>query len=263
MNATHRLTPRSATGYSTWPAAFVLALLLGTSALLASDARAQSNACEMLKNTLTARIDPSIHGFSMEIVPASTPVPRGAKVIGNCEAGARKILFRRFGGGSSAAASATEPAPASAVAPQAAPKAAPPLAVAPKKVEPPKPSSPLVQSDRDLRSLPAPSVALVPPRVAEAGPAVAVPARETPKTPSPRVSEAEALRAAEPALARPEVTTTLAPPPQETESSDLMAGPWRWAWALLLLPFAAWGWAWLARRRAYDEAGLPRGPKLN
>jgi hypothetical protein len=44
--------------------------------------------------------------------------------------------------------------------------------------------------------------------------------------------------------------------------SDFMAEHWRWMWALVLLPVAGWVWVWRARRSAYDEAGLPRGPKL-
>ena len=248
MNTTRRLTPPSTTGRSTWPAAFVLALLPVTSALMAADAHAQSNACEMLKSTLTARIDPSILGSSMEIVPASAPVPRGAKVIGNCEAGARKILFRRFGGGPSSAASAPEPARAAAPVAQALAKPAPPPAVAQKQVEPAEPSSPLVQSDRDLRSMPAPRVAPVVPQVVAAASAVTLPelAKQAPVRPGPA----------------PEVTRDVTRP-QEPEATDFLAEPWQWAWGLLLLPFAAWGWAWLAHRRAYDEAGLPRGPKLN
>lgn len=35
-----------------------------------------------------------------------------------------------------------------------------------------------------------------------------------------------------------------------------------WLWLLAALPFAAWLWAWVAHRMAYDEAGLPRGPRL-
>ncbi len=251
MHAPYRLIAPSSPGRSTWRAAFVSALLPVALTLVVSDARAQSNACEMLKSTLTARIDPSIRGFSMEIVPAAAPVPPGAKVIGNCETGARKILFRRFGGGAVTAASAPEAADALAPspAPQAVVKAAPPPTVAPKKVEPAKPMSPLVQSDRDLRSMPAPS-----PRASE-------PVRVLATVPV-RVRAAEPMPAP-PAPAPPEAAPEVAPSPPETAPSDFMEGRWRWAWALLLLPLAAWGWAWLARRRAYDEAGLPRGPKLN
>src|SRR6266568_1442863 len=79
------------------PRAMVATLLVGlmASMLLAAGAFAQAGACDQLKATLAARIDPSIRGFSLETVPGGTPVPPGAKVIGTCEGGARKILFRR------------------------------------------------------------------------------------------------------------------------------------------------------------------------
>ena len=41
----------------------------------------------------------------------------------------------------------------------------------------------------------------------------------------------------------------------------LADGP-HWAWGLVLLPLLAWLWAWQRHRSLYDEAGLPRGPKL-
>jgi len=41
-----------------------------------------------------------------------------------------------------------------------------------------------------------------------------------------------------------------------------MARYWPWILALLALPAAVWLWAWQAHRSAYDEAGLPRGPKI-
>ncbi len=46
------------------------------------------------------------------------------------------------------------------------------------------------------------------------------------------------------------------------QASDFMAENRRWMWALVLLPIAGGVWVWRARRSAYDEAGLPRGPKL-
>ena len=65
--------------------------------LLAPGAQAQSNACDLLKSELAARIDATgVRGYSLEAVPADTPVPPGAKAIGNCEAGASKILYRRW-----------------------------------------------------------------------------------------------------------------------------------------------------------------------
>lgn len=42
----------------------------------------------------------------------------------------------------------------------------------------------------------------------------------------------------------------------------LLRDHWPWVLAALLLPAAAFGWSWHARRSAYDEQGLPRGPKI-
>lgn len=81
-----------------------------------------------------------------------------------------------------------------------------------------------------------------------------------------RASEAEPVRAVE----HPTPPATTAQPdrpmqakiPMTRQASEFMAEYWRWIAALLLLPVAAWLWAWRAHRNAYDEAGLPRGPKL-
>ena len=50
--------------------------------------------------------------------------------------------------------------------------------------------------------------------------------------------------------------------PLTQRASEFMAAHWPWIGALLLLPVAAWLWAWRTHRSAYDEAGLPRGPRL-
>jgi hypothetical protein len=46
------------------------------------------------------------------------------------------------------------------------------------------------------------------------------------------------------------------------QALDFIARYWLWICVLLALPIAGWLWAWYAHRNAYDEAGLPRGPKL-
>jgi hypothetical protein len=265
-----------------------LVTLQAGSMCLAERALAQSNACEQLKSKLAARIDPSIRGHSLEIVPASTPVPSGAKVIGTCEGGARKVLFRRFGGSteSSAAASAETPAPAPA----------PPPAPTPKVVAVPIEKTPRPADLRAERaSVPAPVPAPVPrpaPAVVVAAAPVPVPAplplsnSSAPASAAPistKVAEKPAGAASTSAeIARPADIPEIKPadippdtPPAANESltrrvSDFIAAKWRqlgplqwqWLWALLALPFGAWLWAWMAHRRAYDEAGLPRGPKI-
>jgi hypothetical protein len=95
--------------------------LVASSMLLAAGAQAQTP-CDQLKAVLAARIDAAgARGYSLEAVPAGTPVPAGAKVIGTCEGGASKILYRREAAArpaprpvspsNEAAASAVAPAP--------------------------------------------------------------------------------------------------------------------------------------------------------
>ena len=71
--------------------------VVASSMLFAAGAQAQTP-CDQLKSVLAARIDAAgARGYSLEAVPAGTPVPPGAKVIGTCEGGASKILYRRGG----------------------------------------------------------------------------------------------------------------------------------------------------------------------
>ncbi len=196
----------------------VLAMLQVASMLLAEGASAEGSACEQLKGRLAARIDPGIRGYTLEAVPAGAPTPPGAKVIGTCEAGARKILFRRWG--------ATQPSSdaASAAGPASAPQV------------------------------------------------VAVPAPAPSPTPGPSstgtgASGVDVGRAIERAVTPPAPVqpdkASVAIVPHRQGASGFLARYWPWIAAPFLLPLAAWLWAWLAHRRAYDKAGLPRGPKLN
>jgi hypothetical protein len=74
-----------------------VAAVVASSMLLAAGAQAQTP-CDQLKAVLAARIDAAgARGYSLEAVPAGTPVPPSAKVIGTCEGGASKILYRRGG----------------------------------------------------------------------------------------------------------------------------------------------------------------------
>ncbi len=124
-------------------------LLHAASLFLSIDANAQSSACDQLKGTLAARIEASgVRDYNFEIVPASTQVPPGARVIGSCEAGRYKVLYRR-GSSKPSTSEATEvarpaplpPAPAPASTPTVA---APPVATAAvlPAVLPPQPAPP-------------------------------------------------------------------------------------------------------------------------
>lgn len=236
MNATARPNKRFASS---------LALRLVHAAsicVVPAGAGAQANACDQLKTTLAARIEASgVRGYSLEVAPAATPVPAGAKAIGNCEGGERKILYRRWGGASAAAGAQAAAAPASAAAPIVMPE--PPAKRPPVRPNPPAPVA---------------SVAVVTP-----APAVKVDAA---KPPPGRASEVDVVRAAEPAAspaaqARP-LDSPAEKPPLAQRASEFAATHWRWLLALLLVPLAIVGWAWRAHHLAFDKNGLPRGPRL-
>ena len=198
-----------------------LAATLAISMLLAEGAGAQTAACDQLKSTLAARFEANgVRGFSLEAVAADTPLPPGTRVVGNCEAGAYKVLFRRDAGA----------APASSAVKPAAPAAS-----APKPAERPVRSA----------AASAPSPSAPPPQPA--------PRPKTEETPLPaRASEV---------VAAPAPASVAVPSPVEAPPVD-KRWPWPWISALALLVLAAGLWRWRAHRSAYDEAGLPRGPRL-
>jgi Protein of unknown function (DUF1161) len=222
MHATPGIKTRSAVGglcrQRLVASCHALAWLLAASVSGSSGAWAQGGACEKLKGELAARMDLSgVRGYTLEAVPAGTPVPPHAKVIGTC--GASKILYRRGG--------VARPRPDVA-------QAAQPASDEQAKVVPPVPVA---------ASVPSP----VPP----------------PAAPSVEVA---AVRASEPASAAPAqvpLDKTVVPEVSLTgQAAEFMAEHRRWMWALLLVPLAGGFWFWRVHRSAYDEAGLPRGPKL-
>ena len=231
MTTTARQTTRSTTRgvLSLWVSA--------ASMFVPMAALAQANACDQLKATLAARIEATgVRGYSLETVPAATPVPAGAKAIGNCEGGERKVLYRRWGGASASA-------PAAIVAPEPPSKRPPPV------VRPNVPAP--------VASLPAPTRVPAPAPAATPDPA---------KAPVARASQVDGVPKADPVVA-PAVPTLPSESldektPLPRQVSEFASANWRWLLALLLVPLAALGWAWRAHHLAYDKNGLPRGPRL-
>lgn len=234
------------------PAAFTFGALL-----CAPAAHAQSSNCEEFKARVAERIEASgVRGYALDIVPSSTPVPAGARVVGNCDAGAFALVYRRW---ASTAPAAEAPAPAAAPKPAAAP--APSATAAPTPTPTPKPTptpaptpTPTPTPSPKPTPAPSPSVAALPmpaPSPAPAAaPVAAVPVAPPSPAPSPAVVAAPAT-------------------PAGDDGEGTFAGLWSAAtdgWGLLLgaaaAVTAALLWRWQRRRSLYDEAGLPRGPRI-
>jgi hypothetical protein len=259
------LARRPALGVKAWCAGLLLTLPAG--------AWAQGGACEQLRASLAARLNPGLRGYTMEVAPASASVPRGAKVIGNCEGGAKKIIYWRYGKPASAAeAVSPAPAPAPAPAPKALPAPAPAArsmaeptraivaaapAPAPQPPQPPEPA-PRPVSPAGVATETAPAA---PPLQLDKAPvstltraAASASAVEVKAAPSP--AGALDSRGAEP---EPGATTS---PGGTQAAGPWLSSPWAWAAGAGLVSVLLGLWVWLAHRSAYDAAGLPRGPRL-
>ena len=241
-SARQTFRPPGARRWSLWVPAAALLVPIG--------ALAQANACDQLKATLVARIEATgVRGYSLEVVPAATPAPAGAKAIGNCEGGARKVLYRRWGGAS---------APANAEA-AAAPASPPPTAAAPEPRS--KPLPPVARA-----AVPAPVASVVTPMPVPLPAPVLPVAPVRAKSPLVSAAEPELFAKANPVVAQEPPAVPSEPPadkpPLSQRVSEFVATKWRWLLALLLVPLTVLGWAWRAHHLAYDKNGLPRGPRL-
>jgi len=253
------VTPGAVCGCRPLAVSCTMTILQTALLLLAPGAQAQSNACDLLKSELAARIDATgVRGYSLEAVPADTPVPPGAKAIGNCEAGASKILYRRWAAAQPSSTDAGATGPASAAQPRVAPdKPAPRPTVAQNdRASPPAAASAPAPTPRATSRSGAPaSAAATPGRVPEK-PVLAASASDVAVVPAVERALAQPAPQAQPGK------TPAVQSPWAQRATDFMAENWRWFLALIVLPLAGLGWAWYAHRSAYDEAGLPRGPKL-
>lgn len=205
--------------------------------LLAVDAQAQTPACEQLKTSLASRL-PAPGSYHLESLPAGEPVPKGAKVIGNCSGGAYRMLFIR-----GAAPATASPAPKPAPVEKAAVATPAPAPVVPSP--PPKKAE------------------VVPPPPAPAPAAVSPPPPKPEPEPEPRPL---VKPAAEPVTDTADRMPMPAPaddgPAFMDEATELAGDHWPWLSALVAVPLLLWGWGRVSHYRAYDAAGLPRGPRL-
>lgn len=241
--------------------------------LLAGGVQAQTSACDQLKARLAAGIEAGgVRGYSLEVVPAATPMPPGGKVVGQCDTGAYKVLYKRW-----ASVSPSEPAAASRpVEPEkrvlaastpaatAVPASSPPAGKPPvnsSAAARPVPVAPLAPAASAVRDL---SVGVPAPAPAPASASGDAPAGRSDRpsvsasqpTVQPSVSVAQELRPSEP-------LPTQAPASAASLSQAAADGPnpsWLWLSVPLL---AALGWlVWRIKYSPYDLSGLPRGPRL-
>lgn len=231
------------------------------SMVLAVGAQAQTPSCDDFKAVLAARFESNgVRGYSMEAVPAGSPVPSDARVIGTCESGAYKILYRRWGAARVSAAAASAAPVASAAPPATAPDAPPRRApgtrperaasAAPSASVPGRAPAPMARSNPGAASAAA-VVAPAPTTQAAAGsPGVVAAMRsvDKPLAEAPAPVQREAVPGAQPTLTQ--------------RASDAVADHWRWLAALALVVLAGGIWLWRTYFSAYDKDGLPRGPRL-
>lgn len=235
--------------------------------LLASGVQAQTSACDQLKARLAAGIEAGgVRGYSLEVVPAATPVPSGGKVVGQCESGAYKVLYKRWASSSpsepAAASKPVEPEKrvlaASTPAATAVPASSPPAAKPPVNTSAAARPAPVASAVREpSATVPAPAAAAASVLgVVPSGRLESPPVSASQPAPVPAVAVAAELRPSAPMPAA--ALAGGASHPQA--AADGFNALWLWLSVPLL---AALGWlVWRIKYSAYDLSGLPRGPRL-
>lgn len=241
-----------AAGCRHWAVAQALSLLAATGA------QAGANPCDDFMAVLAARIESTgVRGYSLEVAPAGTPVPPDAKAIATCESGARRILYRRWGGarvssGAASAARTTSEASLNAL---------------------PDGQARQVPAAREVRVTlalvtPVPALVQQAPEQPNAAPsAVAMPVAEPGW---PAVSGASEVVATRPV---DRMDNSLPAPANTDQAPDAVVAPtsqalgfavahWPWIVSLTLLLLSGWVWLRNSYFSAYDKDGLPRGPRL-
>jgi hypothetical protein len=229
---------------------------LAVTVVLACAAQAQTPACDDFKATLAARIESTgVRGYSLETVPASTAVPSGAKVIGTCESGTFKVLYRRWGAARAPSGAASEARAASSPQASAVPEAQPRRA-------------PVTQGVRNATPPPASAPVVTPPPVARQKETASAPAAvplEPVKPPSGSASDVVAVRPADRPASVPAVESVSVPDPAiplMRRTADFLSGQWVWFVVLGLVALLGLRWIWRTYLSPYDKDGLPRGPRL-
>ena len=231
-------------------------------------ALAQSANCEAFKDRLAASIEGNgVRGYALEVVPSGSPAPPGARSLGTCDGGAYTVLYWRWAQARGEAAPAAPPTSVTD-APAATPRPAP----TPKSDAEPR-------SRRESKAMSEVSAEREPNATRESKlstgataarePHSAATSRPSPANPSAAPEVADATNPPPAASPAPSASTA-APSPAPTSAQG--AEPARFAGFAGVVAFVVtaaaatvggvWAWRWMRRRRYYDEAGLPRGPRI-
>jgi outer membrane biosynthesis protein TonB len=252
--------------------------------LAALGTQAHASPCEQLKADIAQRM--TMNHFVLEIMPTKQSLPRGAKVVGTCEGGARRVVLLRNGTALPAEPPQAEPVePAVALsqpkpAPEPSPaKASPPVVAkvppaplstpksAPAPVPAPAPAPVAIVAQAPVPPVPLAPAVSAPVTVQEVAVPTAMPASAT--TPvlgesSPALAAASAVQS-EPTANPPAGSASSAEPNNALAllSADVF-GLLRlyWHWLLVLSVLLLLGWWRISHWLAYDANGLPRGPRL-
>lgn len=235
-----------------------LAVARALSLLAATGAQAGANPCDDFMAVLAARIESTgVRGYSLEVVPAGTAVPPGARAIATCESGARRILYRRWGGarvssGAASAARTTSEALLDAL-PDDQARRVPVAREARATLAPVTPVPALVQQAPEQPSAAASAVAM--PAAESVRPAVSGASEVVAKRPVDRMDNSQPAPA----------NTDRAPEAMVAPTSQALGfvvAHWPWIVSLMLLLLLGWVWLRNSYFSAYDKDGLPRGPRL-
>jgi hypothetical protein len=230
-------------------------------------AMAQSANCEAFRERLAASIESNgVRGYALEVVPSGSPAPLGARSLGTCDAGAYTVLYWRW------AHARGEAAPTPPPAVTDAPSATPRPAQAPKSdAESMSRRESKAMSEVNAEREPNATHEGKPSRGATAArePHSAATSRPSPANPSAAPAVMDSTN--QPPVASPAPTApTAAPSPASTSAQG--PEPARFAGLARVVAFVVaaaaaiaggiWAWRRMWHRRYYDEAGLPRGPRI-
>jgi hypothetical protein len=246
-----------------YPPAWALFVL----ATAAPVALAQSANCEAFKERLAASIEGNgVRGYALEVVPSGSPAPLGARSLGTCDGGTYTVLYWRW------AQARGEAAPAPPPSVSDAPSATPRPAQAPKSdAESMSRREPKAMSEVNAEREPNATHEGKPSRGATAArePHSAATSRPSPANPSAAPAVTDETNQQPVASPAPTVPTA-APSPASTSAQG--PEPARFAVLARVVAFVVaaaaaivggvWAWRRMWHRRYYDEAGLPRGPRI-